>query len=662
MATQRIIDGDTTLALGMNSLLHPSQLDPGFFAQSMNTLNRGGVVQTRPGYRCLFAMPDGKLQATILFRPKQAAEQIIFVIDGRVYVSDIPFDSYRLLTNVLLADTADRIHWVVAEKSVETNEDGSLSFITPKSVLILQDGVSPPVYFDGSESGHLRNTNPVQNTLTPVGGPMAWVGDRLWVARESKVFVSDIADPFSFTDDTYLGGVPYFILPEKVTALAVLPSIQYQQLLVFTSNNTTLFQANIRDRSSWPDTADFQKIVLPNVGCIAPKSIHAHYGLLWWFSNFGLTSLDAASITSNTSRLPYTDNEMSISKGFLRGNLANVVTTSFENYLMVSVPYGDTFNRHTWVLDNSVADTLLGKLPSVWNTYWTGTRPVEWATGEVQGVERIFHGSTDYDDVNRLWEAFLPERRDNGCPITCTFESRGYFSKLPLQDKEYRYSDLFFSEIIGDLDIGVFWGGASRGPYKQVVAKRVVATEGSIRYDQDMRFDENIFALKKQSRRVRTQDVRQLDEDGQSSCGVEYSRRETLDDSFQLFAVWSGEAALSGIRMFFDTLNDDLSGKCEVDEDEDGEERAVRFDGESAKGTLEDVMTELGAGPVIYTANVTVVDSVKGVQAANAGNGQSVISQKDANKIAQSEAQARNARELERTAPPVLGGVDESCL
>lgn len=661
MATQRLVDGDTTLALGMNSLLHPSQLDPGFFAQSMNTLNRGGIVQTRPGYRCLFAMPDGKLQAMVLFRPKQAAEQIVFVVDGQVYVSDIPFTSYRLLTNVLLADTADQVQWVVAEKSVETNEDGSLSFITPKSVLILQDGVSPPVYFDGSESGHLRNTNPILNTLTPLGGPMAWVGDRLWVARGSKVFASDIADPFSFTDDTYLGGVPYFILPDDVTAMAVLPSIQYQQLLVFTRDSTTLFQANIRDRSSWANTADFQKVVLPNVGCIAPKSIHAHYGLLWWFSNFGLTSLDAASVTSNTSRLPYSDNEMSVSKGRLDGNLSGVVVSSFENYLMVSVPYGDAYNRHTWVLDNSVADTLVGKLPSVWNTYWTGTRPVEWSSGEVQGVQRIFHASVDYDGVNRLWEAFLPERRDNGCPITCTFESRGYFSKLPLQDKEYRYADLFFTELIGDVDIGVFWGGASRGPYKQVVAKRVHCTQGSLRYDRELVADEDVFSLKKQSRRIRTQDVRLLDEDNQTSCGLEYKTRETIDDSFQLFIVWSGEAALSGLRMFFDPVNDDLSAKCEEDED-DGKERAVRFDGESMVGTLDDVLDTLAVGPTVYTANVTVVDSVKGIQSVQTGNGASVISQKDANKIADSEARARIARELEQTVPPVLGGVEESCL
>jgi hypothetical protein len=604
-------------------------------------------------------MPSGNLQATILFRPKQSAEQIVFVVDGRVYVSDLPFTSFRLLTNVLFAETADRVHWVIAEKSTERNADGSISFIAPKSVLMLQDGVTAPAFFDGSDSGHLRNTNPVQNTLTPIGGPMAWVGDRLWVARGSKVFASDIADPFSFTDDTYLGGNPYFILSEDVSAMAITPSLEFQQLLVFTDNTTSLFQANIRSRDTWANTADFQREVLPNIGCRAPKSVHAHYGLLWWFSQFGLTSFDAASLAANTSRLPYTDNEMSVSKGRMRGDLSKIVTSSFENYLLVSVPYGDTFNRHTWVLDNSIADTLTGRAPVAWNTYWTGTRPVEWANGEVQGIERAFYGSADYDGLNRLWEAFLPDRRDAGCPITWTLETRGYFGRLPLQDKEFRYADVFLSEIAGDFDAAVFWAGSGRGPYKGVVAKAIRAMEGSIRFDREIRYDRNIVALKKQSRRIRTPDVREIPEGAGSSCGVEYPFKENLDDAFQLFIVGSGPGAVRGIRMFFDPVNDILSANCEEDETE---ENGVRFDGVSEEGTVEEVLDELEKDPLIYRANVTVVDSVKGVQSVQTGTGVSVISQRDADKIADCVARARIASELEQTVPPVLGGVDDACL
>lgn len=659
MSTNRLVDGDSAFVLGQNSLLDPSQLDPGFYAQGMNVLNRGGIVQCRPGMRCLFAMPAGKIQAALLFRPKQSPEQIVFVVDGRIYVSNLPFSSWRRLDNVLLSETADRVHWVIAEKSVERNADGSLEIVEPRSILILQDGVSPPVFFDGSESGHLRNTNPLQNILTPIGTAMAWVGDRLWVARGSKIFASDISDPLSFTDGTYLGGQPYFTLSEQVTGMAVTPSLEFQQLLVFTSNTTSLFQANIRARDEWPNTPDFQRLVLPNIGCRAPKSIRAHHGLTYWFSQFGLTSFDAAVLSQRSSKLPYTDNEMANSKGSLRGDLSGIVSASYENYFLLSVPYGDVYNRHTWVLDASPADTLSGQAPVAWNTYWTGTFPVEWASGAVQGIERIFHASTDADGVNRVWEAFLPERLDEGCPITWTFETRGYFAKLPLQDKEFRYADVFLTEISGDFDVAVFWAGASRGAYKRILAKRIRAMEGSIRFDRDISWEEDIFAFKKQSRRVRTEDVRELPESTDSSCGVEYSRRETLDDSFQLFVVGSGPGAVRGIRMFFDPVNDQLSGKCEDDETE---ENAVRFDGISEEGDIEDIYSALSAPVDKFTANMSVADSVKGVFSVQVGTGQSVISQQDADKIADCVARAKIAHELERDVPPVLGGSDAACL
>jgi hypothetical protein len=111
--------------------------------------------------------------------------------------------------------------------------------------------------------------------------------------------------------------------------------------------------------------------------------------------------------------------------------------------------------------------------------------------------------------------------------------------------------------------------------------------------------------------------------------------------------------------MFLDPVDDDLSGKCEEDETD---ERGVRFDGQSFKGSADEVLEALDHDIEYFTANVAVADSVKGVQAVGVGNGKSIISQGDADKIAECEARARIARELEASVPPVLGGVDEACL
>jgi hypothetical protein len=347
---------------------------------------------------------------------------------------------------------------------------------------------------------------------------------------------------------------------------------------------------------------------------------------------------------------------MSVSKGFLSGDLSGICTAAFENYLMVSVPYADPFNKHTWVLDNSVIETLNSSSPSVWNTYWTGTRPVEWATGRVQGVERIFYASADYDDNNRLWAAFQDLRLDDGCPITWTMETRGYYARLPLQDKEFRMADVFLSELEGVVDIDILAAPSSRGLYVSIGKKRIRAMKGSIRYDRLIRFDENIFALKKQSRKIRTQDFRQMpDVNKLSSCGVESDSKETIDESFQLFIVGSGEGAVRGLRLFFDPVNDILNGQCQEEEEE---ERGVRFDGAALKGSSDEIIETLEVPSEVFTSTKTFAAEIKGVSAVGTGEGISTISQEDADKIAQCIAESKVAHDLERTAPVTLGGLD----
>jgi hypothetical protein len=58
-----------------------------------------------------------------------------------------------------------------------------------------------------------------------MGGPMRWVGDRLWVARGAELFASDINNPISFLEDIYLATVRSFVLPSEITALARNPTV-----------------------------------------------------------------------------------------------------------------------------------------------------------------------------------------------------------------------------------------------------------------------------------------------------------------------------------------------------------------------------------------------------------------------------------------------------
>ena len=651
----RAPDGDVTFLPGMNSTPDPVQLSPGQYPRSMNTVNRGGVVQCRPGYRCKFAAPPGNLQGGSFFFPKQGNPVVVFAVEGLVYASEYPFLEYRQVEGLQFTPHARQLFFKQVEQSIRLNDDGSLSFITPRNLLVIQDGgLTPAAIFDGSRGSHQYG-----GTAIPLGGPMEWVGDRLWVARGSSLYASDLANPLAFTEHQYLTTVEAFILPGEITALSRTTSVTFPQLLCFTESTTTLFQASIRDRSAWITTQEFQRVLFPNIGCTSQRSVVAHYGLLWWWSAYGLTSFDAAVLANQTSALPHRDSEMSESKSRLSDDVAGVATAAVENYLLVSVPYEDLFNRHTWVMDNSAYQTLREMAPPVWNSFWTGTRPVQWLVAPVNEINTVLYLSHDFDGNNRLWEAFTPDRLDDGCPITWYLETRGYYLRDLLGQKQFRYADVFLGELYGTVDVAVFWAGTTRGKYKRILTKRIEATQGILRSSDVFTADDLLFALKKQSRRIRTQDAKDLTTAaGQSSCGVESDFQEFIDESFQLLIVVSGPGAVRGVKLLNDPESGEkLGGGCESDEIGT---RAVRYDGAASEEIVfDDAVEELSADDIVFRSNRTVTITSGELTEIGIGVGESVISQQDADKIAGCIATRKAAKMMESVLPAIVSVGEE---
>jgi len=654
MAKDKIQDGDGTFLGGQNSSIDPSQLPPGVFARGMNVVVRGGIAQCRPGYRCMFAFPDGEIQGLRVFTPKLGAKIMLFAVAGLVYKTEFPFRTFTQLTGIAFNPNVRQLYFQQVEQSLELNPDGSLTFIDPRNLMIIQDGgFTAPAVYDGTNAVHVRGP-----TFIPLGGPMAWVGDRLWVARGSAVFASDIGNPVRFTENTYISGTGSFIFTSEVTAMARSPSKDAPLLFVYTAESTSFLQAGVRDRTLWTSTPDFQKEIFPNVGCVSQRSIIPHYGYLYWMSRFGLTSLDSAQQSFITSALPYIDEPMQDSKARLSDDLTGVACATFENYLLVSVPYVDRFNRHTWCLDN----TALPSSPPrpTWNSFWTGTRPVEWVTDTFNNANRIFYVSADFDGVNRLWEAFTADRLDDGCSITWYVETRGINGTLAGKFKTFRYADVFVSELLGDIDIAIFWAGAHRGKYKRASTKQIRAARGSLRSGELITANTNIFALKHQSRHLRTQEVwADLTDQTLSSCDVELAMMENIDDSFQILIVCSGPGAVRGFIGYMEfPENLDDTGRCEEDETE---ENFVRFDGAASESnTFQDALAQFdqsdndGVNTTVYTSNRTAAVTQSGITEIGVGEAESVISQHDADKVAMQIATRRASVQLERVLPLIV--------
>lgn len=658
MSTPRLEDFDIRFLAGMDSLSEPGMLETEFYSRSMNTVNRGGVLQCRPGYRCKFVVPSGNFQGGLVYRPKQGMEVILFAVDGLLYASEYPYADYRQVPGVEFSASARQLFFQQAEQTIIQNDDGSLTLISARNIVIIQDGgLTSPAVYDGTRGVHQHGEGTI-----PLGGPMAWSGDRLWVARGSLLYASDISNPVSFTEPLYFSTVTAFILPAPITALAEIPNAEIAQLLAYTESNTSLFQSGIRDRTTWNSVPNFQRILFPALGCVSARSVTAHLGLLYWYSTFGLTSLDSALLTRQTSVLPYRDNEMADSKSHLSPDLSGIATAFFENYLLVSVPYADKYNRHTWVLDEAPLQRMTGQSQAAWNSFWTGTRPVQWLYGNFNGQNRIFHFSRDFDGNTRLWEAFSPDRLDDGCPITWYVETRAFDGKLPLRKKKFRYSDIFMMELSGEVDVAVFWAGGGRGKYKKILQKRILASRGSIRSGATITANTLLYALKKQMRNLRTQDAKELAiGETQRSDNVEDDDLEFIDESFQLLIVGSGPGAVQGLRYYMEPPegiqgaagpNKELSGRVELDETE---ENFVRFDGASAEShVFADALAALSTEIPRFVANTSVTVIQSGFTATATGSGESVISQANADRIAQVTATKKAVAELQRVLPKIV--------
>lgn len=570
------VAGDDYLVLGCDQFTSPQSVSSSKYIASMNTINRGGIVQTRPGYRTTFTLPEGLLQGAKLFVPTTGVPQIVFAVDGLIYTSAYPFRSYVPIPGLQFSKTARFIAWETCLKSTDYDTSGLLYFIdSPYSVLMMQDGLTRCGYWDGTNAGHLDPTrsqvfDPDSGEIvtqpgldsTPVGLWMKWSNNRLWVSRGNQIFASDIGNPLKFVDDQYLNEGRAFYLPDDCTGITETTDVQ--GIVCFTHSTGTFLQSSLQDRTQWLSTPGFQKTILTQIGCSAPRSIVQQYGLVWWYSAKGLVSQNDALSANITSKMDVEDNEMFGTKENMSWDLSGICACNHENFMLTSVPNGDSYNTRTMVLDQAPVGDIGAQIES-WASYWTGTRPVEWATGIINGQERVFFASVDYDGKNRIWEAFTDDKTDNGLPITCwlqtrehNFENRDY--------KLFQYAEVELREVVGDVAVQISVG-AVKGAFQPLGTKDVAATIGQV-YDQ-MTYgpSAHLFAgSSPQTRVIRTQES-SSSSDCNDGC-IESDNNGLADKAFSLVIAWSGVAGVSAYRIFATSYGQAYSGGCEVDEAE----------------------------------------------------------------------------------------------
>lgn len=551
---------------GMNSLLHPTNIAPSQYHYGENVFNRGGIIQTRPGFRLMAYLAGAKLQGFTWFQQLNSVPFLVIAIDGLVYYSAWPYNTFTQIQGIQFDANAEIVTFCDCVKSVVRNQDGSLRLIQPYRVLVMQDGASRAAYWDGSIARHLDPEAPFYGT--PTGLWMVWTSDRLWLSRGNQIVVSDIDDPLTFSENTYTAERSNFTLPDDCTGL--IEANNEQSLLAFTRRTTTAFQSAIRERTSWQNTPQFQQILIPRIGCVSGRSPINAFGLTWWFSEEGWIDLNSALYSLRTSQLTLRDTEMMRSKRALGTQTHRICSGWYENLVLVSVPSGDAYCNHTWVFDNSTADQLNEDSPACWSGIWTGMRPAQWATVNVMGKNRMFCASFDRTAYNEthihVWEAFQSNRMDRQSPILSQWETRAELPTARLG--KFRYAELDLCEILGEVNLKVYYGGL-KGPYIQVGEYDFTAEKGSIgSITQQVITDDSVIEFfRPQTRTVKTEEVGS-DQPEHTVC-IESERPPNIDKAFSILCEWRGRMGIKGIRLITEPITESDQGQCQDGDDPD---------------------------------------------------------------------------------------------
>jgi hypothetical protein len=592
---QIILDGQ--YVAGCDSLLYPTDLAPGTYAWGVNVINRGGIVQTRPGKKRVLSFCGHKGQGLYWVRTIDDRNYLLSAIDGKVYWSTFPFTqgTWKQLTGVSFSVSADWIYFSNTIQTVTYDTSNNIVVIEPKNVVFMQDGVSQPCYWDLSDfSSGVVDSSYVTGTPKkplPIGTSMLWQDNRLWVAVNELVFASDLLYGASFTEEQYLATQTGFRFPRKVVALYPAP---VQGIQVYTESSMHALQSFIQDRTTWQTTQGFQSDVNLEIGMVGPFAYGLLHGMPWIFTHRGVISYDRALTTNLTTTIITVDGEMQRSKNLLAPKLSTAVMGVWENVLMVSVPSSAVQNRHTWIMDAGIAEKLNNTAGLCWSSIWVGSFPIQYASPIISGTQHNYElaYSAGYLALNggdspspqpetelplqsyiHLYENYIPNQIDGvETDIHCSFETKAFTLTT---DDYYRFcfAEFLLVNLKGIVPVQAYVTGLA-GNYQLLFETTLRADIGpwgnpdttTILYFVSAGRTTEFENYRRQVRHLRSKEwvVNESPTDG-AAC-LEIGRMDGIDKAFQLMIQWQGRMGLRQIKFFYDRQLQVPYGSCPVDE------------------------------------------------------------------------------------------------
>lgn len=445
---------------GVNSAVDPDLIGPRELAWMLNGTTRGGKPATRPPMRSRMYLPQGLVQGASYCS-----------LQGGMIIVSVAGRPYRLRIG---AGTDDYSYEAIPLSYFNSSVLRQAWMQETVGSLVIQDGQSDPIIFDGSTA----RRSATANNEVPLGKQMAYGNGRLWVAVGGNTAVAgdivvdgDFQSELQFTETNYLSGGGSLSFPGDIRAMRFIPardSADYGPLLVCGRNFGKLIRADITSRDLWAVIPKFVSDVLTSIGASGHWNMAAvNQDIYWRDSDGGIRSLGSAIRDQNDAGSAPLSTEVSRITNFESEHLLEFGSIIyFDNRLLLTAspylnPQGGISFKSLISLDFAPISTMRGKSQPAYDGQWSGVGFSNLVAGDFNGRRRAFAISSDVDGDNRLWEILTSGRDDSSeigdSRIVSYLESPRRNFGHPKNRKRVERCDVYLIDVDGHVDLKVYW-------------------------------------------------------------------------------------------------------------------------------------------------------------------------------------------------------------
>ena len=469
---------------GMNQAVDPQILFQDQYAMGVNLSTREGLPKTRPRFKDAgYTIPAGnKFQGAATYSLADA-DRIVFGIEGHVYSLNL---STGLTTDhgLLLSPTADKFYFCQAERYfiIQDGESGANWVAANWPVILTGDAL-----YDQSA---LRASDPEQ--ALPKGSAMAYGHGRLFVVTnyiyEAGAWSADLGavgfvagdiskayapeEILTFSENVYWNEGGRFVPAAEIGTihalafqLNVISGVGVGPLMVLGESGVSSFEINA-PRAQWKDI-DIAKVMFLGSGTYSTLSlINVNSDLI-----FRSTQTEIRTFRESTSQFGGDGLANIALSGEVKDVLARdniegmkLCSGAYHNKrILMTSGYQDdgTFNSIV-SLDLSPIEIQITQRSWIWDGVWTGA---DWlglvSARTTQDGLYAFCKASGVISLLTLDDSVIVDGAASQ-PVCRLYTGYKHFAaeENAIQNftmKQFKYAEVWFSEILGDLDVTVYF-------------------------------------------------------------------------------------------------------------------------------------------------------------------------------------------------------------